>query len=299
MNNYYYENIRMVDELHANFEQLQTFETYIPGHWHESIEILYMTSGSLEAVVDHHTFVVHENEILLVNPREIHSTRSLSKGGYILLQIPYQTLQTYIPKIDSIRFKINYRSSDQAYREALLQINNIILEMIQLDNQKPLGSHLKFTSLLFELLYQLYQNFQVPIDTEILAQNNKNLMRLTPILNYTHEHYTEKIHLGDIASYAGFNPEYFCRFFKKNMGITFVEYVNQYRFNRICADLAETDESLLHILEEHGFTNYKLFREMFYQTYSSTPGKKRKELTAGAKKELTLKLSEQAFRKMK
>jgi len=73
------------------------------------------------------------------------------------------------------------------------------------------------------------------------------------------------------------NPEYFCRFFKKNMGMTFLEFVNQVRFSHICEDILRTDTSITELLVRHGFTNYKLFRRMFYEKYGCTPSAKRKE----------------------
>ena len=58
-------------------------------------------------------------------------------------------------------------------------------------------------------------------------------------------------------------PGYFCRFFKKCMGVTFLEYQNELRLSYIYRDLITTEDSVRDILERHGFTNYKLFRRMF------------------------------------
>ena len=55
-------------------------------------------------------------------------------------------------------------------------------------------------------------------------------------------------------------PGYFCRFFKKCMGVTFLEYQNELRLSYIYRDLITTEDSVRDILERHGFTNYKLFR---------------------------------------
>ena len=73
--------------------------------------------------------------------------------------------------------------------------------------------------------------------------------------------------------------QYFCRFFRKSMGITFLEFVNQVRFSHVCRDILHTDQSIMEILVRHGFTNYKLFRRMFPETYGCTPSAKRKEVS--------------------
>ena len=85
------------------------------------------------------------------------------------------------------------------------------------------------------------------------------------------EHYNERISLKKIAGIAAFEPKYFCRFFKKHMGVTFLEYQNELRLSRIYEDIIHTDGKISDILEKHGFTNYKLFRRMFDARFHMTP----------------------------
>lgn len=60
------------------------------------------------------------------------------------------------------------------------------------------------------------------------------------------------------------------------MGTTFLEYQNELRLSHIYQDLIETDDPVNVILERHGFTNYKLFRRMFKETFGDTPTQIRK-----------------------
>mgnify|MGYP004503760527 FL=1 len=73
-----------------------------------------------------------------------------------------------------------------------------------------------------------------------------------------------------------FDPKYFCRFFKKCMGTTFLEYQNDIRISHIYQDLVSTNDKISVILERHGFTNYKLFRKIFYEHFCATPTEVRK-----------------------
>ena len=81
--------------------------------------------------------------------------------------------------------------------------------------------------------------------------------------------------LSEIADVAMLQAKYFCRFFKKCMGVTFLEYQNEIRLSRIYDDIINTDDQISHILERHGFTNYKLFRRMFRERFGCTPTKLR------------------------
>ena len=61
------------------------------------------------------------------------------------------------------------------------------------------------------------------------------------------------------------------------MGITFLEYQNEYRLSFIYRDLITTGDPVHVILERHGFTNYKLFRRMFLEHFGNTPTQIRKQ----------------------
>ncbi len=56
------------------------------------------------------------------------------------------------------------------------------------------------------------------------------------------------------------------------MGKTYLEYLNEIRLSHIYKDLVSTDLPLKIILENNGFTNYKLFRQLFYDNFHTTPG---------------------------
>lgn len=101
------------------------------------------------------------------------------------------------------------------------------------------------------------------------------LTRLKDIITYVERHYMEPLSLSDISDRFALNPEYFCRFFKKNMGFTFLEYVNMVRLSHIYSDLMQTGDSITQIMERHGFINYKVFNRMFKEVYGCLPSKVR------------------------
>lgn len=80
-----------------------------------------------------------------------------------------------------------------------------------------------------------------------------------------------------VAESLHLQVNYFCRFFKENTGMTYLQYLNEYRFEKVCNDMATTDIPISRILEEQGFRNYKLFRSMFARRFQGTPGSVRKK----------------------
>lgn len=141
---------------------------------------------------------------------------------------------------------------------------------------KPDEAPLMFNTLLFDVLYQLYHNFSFGFTADSTSRQNQNLEKLKPVLDYINCNYNRAISLTEISRIAMFDPKYFCRFFKKCMGTTFLEYQNDIRISHIYQDLVSTNDKISVILERHGFTNYKLFRKVFYEHFGATPTEVRK-----------------------
>ena len=45
-------------------------------HWHNSIEILFVLQGSMQVMIENHSFTLKEDDILLINPNHIHEISS-------------------------------------------------------------------------------------------------------------------------------------------------------------------------------------------------------------------------------
>lgn len=127
-------------------------------------------------------------------------------------------------------------------------------------------------------MFQPCHNFSVKVFQSDLSRLKKDLDRLNLVLNYISENYKRPISLDEIAGVAYLQAGYFCRFFKKKMGVTFLEYQNEYRLSFIYKDLINTKAPVHVILERHGFTNYKLFRRMFQEHFGCTPTKVRENM---------------------
>ena len=48
----------------------------VAKHWHNSIEILFVLSGTMSVTVEEKEYTLREDDILLVNPHHIHETSS-------------------------------------------------------------------------------------------------------------------------------------------------------------------------------------------------------------------------------
>lgn len=129
---------------------------------------------------------------------------------------------------------------------------------------------LTYYSLLFSFLDILFCNYSTLISEEEAISSQKYMERLACIADYVDEHYKEPITLQQGAGLLALNPEYFSRFFKKYMGVTFMDYVYAIRLKAAAHEILNTDLTIQTIMENNGFTNPKHFNKIFFEKYGVT-----------------------------
>ena len=271
-----YEVISTLESTGVHFRTSIDPGSYVPAHLHHAIEIIYLLEGNLTVMAESSVREYHAGECILINSDIIHSTKCTAPNKAILFQIPLSFLSMYLPDAEQLVFNLD-NPEDSAIRQTKLDIFKETLTQMQIANDiRPEGFILRFNSLLFEILFQLYHNFSIRVVHGNQTQKDKDRARLDTILSYIKKNYQQHISIDEIASVAYLQSGYFCRFFKKSMGITFLEYQNELRLSYIYQDIISTDDSIKDILERHGFTNYKLFRRMFFEHFEMTPTEVRK-----------------------
>lgn len=276
MGNYIHEDIQTREDIQVRFDIYQDTNNLITSHWHNSMEIVYICRGNMDITINNQKYFLAENDFMIINSTDIHSTYCHEDAQILLLQIPYRFLKKSIADYDYIRFEGNYNSSKAGERDKSDSVRSILLAMKDIYERKPEGFSLRFSSLLYELLYTLVIYYKSDVDCTSKIRTDKNLLRLEAVMNYVKNNYASAISLEDAAAVVALNPEYFCRFFKKYVGLTFLEYVNRVRLTHVYDDLIHTDLSITDILERNGCTNYKLFIRNFKSTYGCTPLQMRK-----------------------
>lgn len=78
------------------------------------------------------------------------------------------------------------------------------------------------------------------------------------------------------ADRIGLSVSEFCRFFRKQTGMTFVFYKNKARIERAARMLIETDCTCEQVGWDCGFTSYHYFKRVFKKYYHVSPNRFRK-----------------------
>jgi AraC-like DNA-binding protein len=103
------------------------------------------------------------------------------------------------------------------------------------------------------------------------AYDERGNKKLADVYTYIRENYFKPISLEKISKIARMSPFAFSRFFKKNCGAGFVEYLNRVRTNKACYLLRETDYQIHDIAVECGFVSISNFNKQFRKAEGLSP----------------------------
>lgn len=247
-------------------------------HVHDWIEIVYLMEGSLEFFINNRKYNLEAFDFIVVNSMEVHSTVCKESNKAIILQIPVKFLSKYLKDVYLYHYHVDMNTNVVSQKSAINKIRKILDELYSGYTQKEEGYILTFYSNVFLLLNILIKEFSIKRDVKEYLKSKKNEDRMQRIIDYVTDHYDEEeISLKSISKFIGLHPVYFSRYFKEQMGVTFLEYVSTVRLERIYQDVLNTDLTIKEIQERHGFYNYKLFVKMFKKTYGTTPLQLRKK----------------------
>lgn len=255
-------------------------ERIIPKHWHQSLEILYCLEGELNVWLNTEFYHLQKNDLLVINSNVVHSTQSPTKNQVIVLQIPLRFMQEITQEEYLATFKIVCNTCQKATADQQKKygaIRHILNEMLTFDARVDAVYKIKVIGLLYELNYLLIHFFRVERESNEAITTQKYLDRLSEITLFMKENYREELSLKRVAATFNFSPPYFSRFFKKYMGITYLDYLTSLRMDEAYNLLMKTDKSIIEISYACGFPNIKSFANTFKKMYHVPPYRYRKQ----------------------
>lgn len=95
-------------------------------------------------------------------------------------------------------------------------------------------------------------------------------------IQYLTEHYGEQLTLETVSEKVNLSPNYFSAVFKKEMDVSFIDYLTNYRLSQAKKMLRETNDSIAVIAEKVGYNDFRYFSRLFSKSFGITPNKYRK-----------------------
>jgi AraC-like DNA-binding protein len=146
-------------------------------------------------------------------------------------------------------------------------IDKLIRICSSTDRSKNIYADLNLKELLIRILQS--QHLQL---LEENAEANTNKSRLHFVLQYIHEHLTEKIPVNTLSRKAYLSRNIFFKWFREQFGLTPLEYITRERIRLARQLLAEENDSVSEVGQQCGFSNVNYFVRAFHRSEGLTPG---------------------------
>lgn len=273
---YNYEIIKKAKELSIYYHYVSPGVPYIPFGWHSEHEIIYCLEGKVDIIFTTGTVHLAAEECYMIDSNVLHATKCSGDSSLIVLAIPDDFISCHLPGSENFYFDLHYGTSSPLYLDAQSELKHIILECKKVIDDREDGYQLLFNSLSLRLLFLLNKYFKIPRPENSRNIISKNQQDIANVIAYVYKNYRRSIPIKEVSALTHYQPQYFCRFFKKNTGKTFLSFCNDVRMYFAHQEIIHSDKSIQKIAEANGFKNYDTFRKLFAARFETTPIKFRK-----------------------
>ena len=182
---------------------------------------------------------------------------------------------------DTIHYLNSYYNNNEDKHDWKLQFNqyhfandnevtNLINKLIRVCSGTDKGKNIFADLNLKELLIRLIQSQHLQ-QVSIESDSSNNQSRLHYVLNYIHEHLTEKIAVDALSRKAYLSRNVFFKWFREQFGITPLDYINNERIKLAKQLLAKPQYKVHTVSNMCGFSDVNYFVRLFKKNEGITP----------------------------
>ena len=274
--NYQHKLLTNMEETGFGLKYETKLSAYTPPHWHQAMELLLFVKGKVTCNFGNSTLHAKPGDLYLINSHEVHETRCSRDAVYLCVHVQPSVMCRYVPNFDQLSFSLRHDPEDTEKADAYEKLRLSMFEILYLYEKADATAKLEINARLFGAAAILVKHFSQPLAVEETKLQRSDMTRLEPVLEYIQLNHGEDLPLEGAANAMGLNKEYFCRLFKKNMGVSYLQYLYQVRTTAVCRELETCDDTIGEIAQRHGFKDSKMLNQYFKELYGCTPSEKRK-----------------------
>ena len=245
-------------------------------HCHSFFEIYYVDRGNCRFLVENNIYDLRKGDFLLIPPDVLHYTRYLDGpckkyGIYFRSDDISPQVSAAMPGGSSFFQETRiFQLPDAHHYQAELLLDRMLTEEKIEDSRTEAMLYLQLQELL------LFCSRNCSFLQDIPANIRTTDRQIVLAARYISDHYMEPISAADIASAAGFSPNYLSKRFREAAGIGVHEYLMFVRLQHAALDLVSTNDSITEIALRSGFSDSNYFKDAFKKKYGITPSAYRK-----------------------
>lgn len=224
-----------------------------PFHSHRGFEFIMITAGKMEISIDKHSYILEENEAVLIFPNQIHSLKNISNSEDVFCTFSKDLVNYFSTTHNHELPKSNFFKVDAEWKQRILHLKTeTSVNMIK------------------SILYFLVAEFEKNAEYAEIQENSSDAL-VYQIFNFVDKNYTQDCSLSALATHLKYNQEYLSRVFKNFCNISYNDYVNHCRIEEACRLLHTSNASISSISMDCGYSSIRSFNRNFKKIMGITP----------------------------
>lgn len=248
-------------------------------HRHEAWELYYVTHGYGSRMTGDTIMPFSEGDVVLIPPSMAHyweynpeSVNDYGEISYLMVAFSTEFIEKCIatfPEIRRILFRMSLPDEALGYgHETAGIIKRALSRLPELNDVGQLSE-------LMQLLPTIFTTSD-HIKIGKLVKIERDIRRIQEAVTYVMAHYVHNITLEEIASHLGMNRSAFCTFFKRNKGMTFTQFLKNYRLETARELLLSSKKQISEICYAVGYNDLPHFTRTFKGAFGESPSEFRK-----------------------
>ena len=234
-------------------------------HTHPFTELFYVVDGKGEFNIQGQRFPVKANDFVIINPQVEHTELSSPDEPleYIVLGIRGLSFSNLTP-VSEGGHPFSFFNLRDEQKEILRYLNAMVQEATSQQMSYELVCHNLLEILLIKILR--HQHFDLEV-----GKQSKATKDISFIKHYLETYYHESIQLEDLASMTHLSRFYISHSFKKEIGMSPMEYLIDIRIKESKILLRTTNYSISQVADIVGFTTPTYFSKQFRKSTGISP----------------------------
>ncbi len=237
-------------------------------HWHESgaksvFDIWLITEGEVMITLNHTVFTAQPHDVVFLYPNMLYEAHTNSAScSFIYIHFDF-TIGS------NSRALADYPFAGFIHNKAIdFEVALFLKGFESYVNHLPLSFftlHGYFSILLSKIIQHQQKN------TGFLQHQPKGVSLLEPVFDYISHHYDQNIKIIELSLLIGMSEKYFITFFKKSVGLSPWNYINQIKMNKALDYLYQNKHSIKEISHLLGYPDPYCFSKAFKKYYEISP----------------------------
>lgn len=234
-------------------------------HTHPFTELFYVVDGKGEFNIQGQRFPVKPNDFVIINPQVEHTELSSPDEPleYIVLGINGLSFSNLTP-VSEGGHPFSFFNLRDEQKDILRYLNAMVQEATTQSMSYELVCHNLLEILLIKILR--HQHFDLEV-----GKQSKATKDISFIKHYLETYYHESIQLEDLASMTHLSRFYISHSFKKEIGMSPMEYLIAIRIKESKILLRTTNYSISQVADIVGFTTPTYFSKQFRKSTGISP----------------------------